>query len=395
MVSPTHQAADDNTPLRVHVAGWRGVAHSIALVNQWQILSMLKMPGISLTCEDLVYASPSWKAQRGIFSDEETDKINGVPPLAPDGVADVDLHVPLRLGDYRSSGRPTVAFLPAELRGRAVLDNYEPVEAMNARRNMLFMVASNWVRDSFVEQGLDARRVVVLGHGVDTNAYHPAPELRTLARSQLRLGRFTFLHVSGMFGVKGLNTLLEAFITVLRRGIPARLLLKGTDGVYSSRAHLIDAIKLFPQADRDLLTANMTYVGHQMSMKDMTALYNAADCFVTSYHAEGFGMPVLEAVACGLPVICTGGGSTDDFTTDDFRKKIFADLAVDDVSAILMPRAADLANKMATMVFDAPFRRQAAVAGPAYVAANATWDKVTERLVRILRGWRDGVVVQP
>src|SRR6202035_957998 len=58
------------------------------------------------------------------------------------------------------------------------------------------------------------------------------------------------------------------------------------------------------------------------SMKAMAEMYQLADAYVSPYRAEGFNMPVLEAAACGLPVICTAGGSTDDFVTDGFAGRI-------------------------------------------------------------------------
>jgi glycosyltransferase involved in cell wall biosynthesis len=46
---------------------------------------------------------------------------------------------------------------------------------------------------------------------------------------------------------------------------------------------------------------------------EMAGLYRACDLLLHPYRGEGFGMPVLEAKACGLPVLVTDGGSTDDF----------------------------------------------------------------------------------
>ena len=46
---------------------------------------------------------------------------------------------------------------------------------------------------------------------------------------------------------------------------------------------------------------------------EMAALYRACDVLVHPYRGEGFAMPVLEAMASGLPVIHTAGGPTDEF----------------------------------------------------------------------------------
>jgi glycosyltransferase involved in cell wall biosynthesis len=48
-------------------------------------------------------------------------------------------------------------------------------------------------------------------------------------------------------------------------------------------------------------------------MEQMRQLYAAADLYASPYRAEGFNLPVIEAVACGCPVLVTRGGATDDF----------------------------------------------------------------------------------
>ena len=56
----------------------------------------------------------------------------------------------------------------------------------------------------------------------------------------------------------------------------------------------------------------------------MAALYRACDVLVHPYRGEGFAMPVLEAMACGLPAIVTAGGPTDEFLPDDAGWRIDA-----------------------------------------------------------------------
>ena len=59
-----------------------------------------------------------------------------------------------------------------------------------------------------------------------------------------------------------------------------------------------------------------------------------ADCYVSPYRAEGFNLPVLEAIACGTPVIVTEGGATDDFCPDGVAYRIPGEArATDDLSS--------------------------------------------------------------
>jgi glycosyltransferase involved in cell wall biosynthesis len=48
-------------------------------------------------------------------------------------------------------------------------------------------------------------------------------------------------------------------------------------------------------------------------MDELRLVYGAADLYVSPYRAEGFNLPVLEAMACGTRVLVTEGGATDDF----------------------------------------------------------------------------------
>jgi glycosyltransferase involved in cell wall biosynthesis len=110
---------------------------------------------------------------------------------------------------------------------------------------------------------------------------------------------------------------------------------------------------------------------------------------VSPYQAEGFNMPVLEAAACGLPVICTAGGPTDDFVTEDFALQIASTL--EHVAVANTPRAMGLipdlehlVHLMLCVIDDAEFRESARAAGPKYVGERFTWAKVVDRLLPII-----------
>ena len=122
----------------------------------------------------------------------------------------------------------------------------------------------------------------------------------------------------------------------------------------------------------------------------MSLLYQAADAYVSPYRAEGFNMPVLEAAACGVPIICTRGGPTDDFVTDEFARRIDSRLVPATVQGEtgtqLEPDADHLANLMLRIIDDTEFRTAAALAGPRHAAGHFTWDHAIDKTMPLLSG---------
>jgi glycosyltransferase involved in cell wall biosynthesis len=120
----------------------------------------------------------------------------------------------------------------------------------------------------------------------------------------------------------------------------------------------------------------------------MAMLYQLADAYVSPYRAEGFNLPVLEAAACGIPIICTGGGPTDDFVTEEFARQIDSRtsvIAIDGRPASqLDPSLEHLIVLMTSAIEDSLWRSHAAEAGPRHVDAHYTWDCAVDTLIREL-----------
>src|SRR5262249_50666940 len=58
------------------------------------------------------------------------------------------------------------------------------------------------------------------------------------------------------------------------------------------------------------------YLDGTLTGEELAGLYAACDCLAHPYRGEGFGLPILEAMACGLPVVVTGLGAALDFCDD-------------------------------------------------------------------------------
>jgi glycosyltransferase involved in cell wall biosynthesis len=118
----------------------------------------------------------------------------------------------------------------------------------------------------------------------------------------------------------------------------------------------------------------------------MADLIRAADCYVSPYLAEGFNMPVLEAAACGTPVICTAGGPTDEFTDASSTWRIRSTpvgvrVFGGKIGEALKPDLDHLVELMRAALDDRERSRRIGLAAASHVAGNYTWDLVTDRLV--------------
>ncbi len=151
--------------------------------------------------------------------------------------------------------------------------------------------------------GLDAGRVRVIPHGVARWLFRPAsPAARAAVRKKLGLGHPFVLCVSPLDGSprKNLDTLLRAF-AAFRSAAPGpwRLCLAGPGRPAEGLLRLVRRLRL---EERVVFTG---YVDEE----DLPALYSAAACLAFPSRAEGFGLPLLEAMACGTPVLASSAAA--------------------------------------------------------------------------------------
>jgi len=179
-----------------------------------------------------------------------------------------------------------------------------------------FWVPSPLVRHMYLDSGIAPEKVRVVPNGVDTKKFRPG--VRPLALKTRK--KFKFLFVGGTIFRKGPDILLEAYAKAFTAADDVCLVIKdfGGDSFYQGQTAeaAIRALQQNPSAPEIL------YLKDNLSSEAMPSLYAACNCLVLPYRGEGFGMPVLEAMACGRPVIVTAGGATDSFVSPEAGWKI-------------------------------------------------------------------------
>jgi glycosyltransferase involved in cell wall biosynthesis len=155
---------------------------------------------------------------------------------------------------------------------------------------------------------LEPSRVVAIPLGVssDFRLIDDRTAIQAI-RQKYHLPERIVLYVGVLEPRKNLPTLVRAFRSSVDRGVVHSLVLAGRRGwMYA---------ELF-QAVEDLgLRERVIFLGY-VPDEDLPLLYNAADLFVYPSLYEGFGLPVLEAMACGVPVITSNVSSMPEITGD-------------------------------------------------------------------------------
>ncbi len=164
-------------------------------------------------------------------------------------------------------------------------------------------VPSEFNRQGFLDSGLK-RPVEIIPLGVDTNYFHPG--LQTFPNP---MGEFVFFSAFEWGERKEPGLLLKIFNDEFGCDEPVRLLCKviNRDPGLKLKEE-IRALRLRDSGGRISFLFNQEFPHYQLG-----SLYRSTDCFVSVSRGEGWNMPLMEAMACGLPAIATDWGAHREF----------------------------------------------------------------------------------
>ncbi|MBW7474375.1 glycosyltransferase [Paenibacillus oenotherae] len=200
---------------------------------------------------------------------------------------------------HKNDGRYKVGYTMLEVDGL-------PADWVNQANGMdEVWVPSAFNLATFRNSGVH-RPIHVMPLGVDTNYYHPG------IRGKRFSEKFTFLSVFEWGERKAPEMLLRTFAKVFGHRNDVLLVCKiiNNDPTIDVPSE-IRKLRLGAAASNVIVLHN-----DKIPSSWMSSLYRSADCFVLPTRGEGWGMPVMEAMACGLPVITTNWSAQTDFINE-------------------------------------------------------------------------------
>ena len=229
----------------------------------------------------------------------------------------------------------------------------ERVRHLTAKRLLpgaeLIFAVSNSTRDDLVRiAGADEARIRVVYEGVGPE-FKPRPDSTAKVQRRWGLERPYVLFVGALDVRKDPRGLVRAWHALTASGITAELVLAGDPG---------------PQAPPDMGGARR--LGH-VSPDDLADLLSAAGCLLFPSLYEGFGLPALEAMACGCPVVAYRNSSLPEVVGE---------------GGILVPNLdAEALGLAAAELLGDPVRRDALVKKGLRQAARFSWERTARRTI--------------
>lgn len=173
--------------------------------------------------------------------------------------------------------------------------SFRPLVATAYAHAVRVIAVSQILAEAISPFGVDT--IQVIPNGVDERFF-------TLPTATPRHDYFQFISIGRLVTEKRFDILLHSFAQLIRRVPQARLLIIGDGPEYAKLLAL-----------RDELSLSVTFTGSQNAVEIRDAL-QTSDALISCSEVETFGIVLLEAMACGLPVIATRSGGPEDIVTE-------------------------------------------------------------------------------
>ncbi len=242
-------------------------------------------------------------------------------------------------------------------------------------------VPSTFNVETFKNSGVTVP-IYVIPLGIDPDFYNP----KIVSYKNHR--KYTFLSVFEWGERKAPEVLLKAYSKAFKKSDDVVLVCKviNNDGSINIDEE-IRKLNLPIDGPEIIFLYNTKFVDY-----DMATLYRSADCFVISTRGEGWGMPILEAMACGLPAIATDWSSQVDFFNESNGYPVNVEKLIDAKAKCpyyegfkwANPSEEHLIQRMRYVYEHQEEAREKGMKASEEVRTMWTWDKAAERMIQRL-----------
>jgi glycosyltransferase involved in cell wall biosynthesis len=272
----------------------------------------------------------------------------------------------------------------------------------------LILVTSNWVKEMYVRDGIDGSKIEVLPVGCDTDAFRPYdkndPKILAVRDALgVKPDELMILTVGGDAASKGGQEVMEALASIDNRAPKWKYVCKVWPQPRTKTQNLAD----LEMATHLGIEKKVTYATNTISRTFMPYLIGACDIYAAPSRLEGFGMPQVEANACGKPVLSINAmGMLDTmvhcktaFLAEVARKIVVNEVMLggesgfEDKHRVVFdtPRTVDyranvqdIAKYLLVLMNDEELRNKMGNAGRARVVANFDYRVVARKFVQIM-----------
>jgi len=259
------------------------------------------------------------------------------------------------------------------------------------------IVPSNYVGNVFKQGGLNPDNLFVVPNGFDDSIFNK--EKNNQKHPLISEDKFNFVFVGNTQWRKGLDILLNAWSKTFKRYDKKALIIKDNPDIYGKNNAISENIKMQYKTG----CAEIIYIDDELSNEEMAGIYKSCKAIVHPYRAEGFGMHIQEALACGCVPIVSADGPANEFIPDDIGFRIDISKKPIDImdKSIFAAKSGDAMTMMSTHTFaNEPsgqhlekiiqyvyhhHNKQEMLDAVAKITLTNTWDNVVDHYIKVIK----------
>jgi len=243
-------------------------------------------------------------------------------------------------------------------------------------------------------------KIDYIPHGIDTELFRPLKnrdEIRDEMEETYGIPKDSILYVTVAANIgprKELPLLMYTFKRFVEEGYDAYLFLHTNAYQPFPRGYDLIQWREMLKMEKHIHFPKYNPIVHPATEEELCKLYNAADVYVSNSVAEGFGIPIAEALSCGTPVICPDNSAQKELVLNHgwITKNVPPDMYfqvpvyVPQLTHYPVPDQNSLLHNLKESHENPELRKKYGEAGRRFILENYSWDKIIKKWVEFLEG---------